>query len=456
MLSVLKTAKNFSKETLIKTLEIAWPAVLESFFIAFAGLVDTLMVSSLSPYAVAAVGLTTQPKFIGLALFIAIGVATSAVVARRFGEGKKEEANKTLITSIAFTFFCAILVGVFFVFGADFIIKICGSTANTHSDAVDYLRIVMGGMIFNCIQISINSAQRGAGNTKITMTTNVTSNVINIIFNYILINGKLGFPALGIKGAAIATVLGTVVSSVMSLISLIKKDRFLSLIYIIKEKLHPTFNAFKILARFGYSVFIEQVLLRIGFAATAIMAANLGDFSMSAHQVAMNMMGITFSFGDGLQAAAVALIGKSLGERELEKAKEYGRACQFIGRIISIILAVVVLFTAKYIMQAFFPKNPEIVDIGVELMWLQIIIILFQIVQVIYMGCLRGAGDTLYTAIITTTSVTVIRTVVSYLFGFTFGFGILGVWVGVLADQITRFICSGLRFKRGKWVKIKI
>ncbi len=452
----LKKRKNFSNDTLKKALKIAWPAVVESFFIAFTGLIDTLMVSSLSSYAVAAVGLTMQPKFIGLALFIAIGVATSAVVARRFGEGKKDLANKTLLTALYFTIISAIIVSLIFVFGADFIIKICGSTVNTHNDAVTYLKIIMGGMIFNCIQVTINSAQRGAGNTKITMTTNVTSSLVNITFNYLLIGGKFGFPALGIKGAAIATVLGAVVSSIMSIASLINKDRFLSLVYIVKEKLRPTLDAFKILVRFGYSVFIEQVLLRIGFAATAIMAANLGDNSMSAHQVAMNMMGITFSFGDGLQAAAVALIGKSLGENELEKAKEYGRTCQFIGAIISVVLAIVVFFSAKSIMQAFFPKNPEIVDIGVELMWLQIIIILFQIVQVIYMGCLRGAGDTLYTAIITTTSVTVIRTVVSYLFGFTFGLGILGVWVGVLADQITRFICSGIRFKRGKWVKIKI
>ena len=81
----------------------------------------------------------------------------------------------------------------------------------------------MGGMIFNCIQMGINSAQRGAGNTKITMRTNMTSNTINIIFNYLLIGGHFGFPALGIQGASLATVLGTVVASVMSIASIMKK-----------------------------------------------------------------------------------------------------------------------------------------------------------------------------------------------------------------------------------------
>ena len=437
-------------------LKIALPAMIETFFLTFVGLVDSLMVSSISSYAVAAVGLTTQPKFIGLALFMATGVSTSAIVARRYGEKDRKSANATLITSLVFVTIMSIIVSLVFVFGADTIIRLCGSSKNTHDDAVAYLKIIMGGMIFNCIQIAINSAQRGAGNTKITMTTNVTSNLVNVVFNYLLIGGKFGFPALGIRGAAIATVLGTVVSCIMSIISLLKKDRFVSLIYIFKEKIFPTINSFKILVRFGYSIFLEQILLRIGFAATAIMAANMGDDAMAAHQVAMNMMGICFAFGDGLQTAAVALIGKSLGEKEYDKAKGYGKVCQRIGRIISIILSLLLFLLTRFIMTAFFPDKPQIVDIGVMLGYIQIIIVLFQVVGVIYMGCLRGAGDNVFTATISAVSVTIIRTVVSFTGAYVFSLGILGVWLGVLADQVTRFIAGTIRFKKGKWVNIKV
>ena len=90
------------KEMIKKTLNMAWPAMLESFFIAFAGLIDSLMVSSVGAYAVAAVGLTTQPKFLGLALFIAANVSISALVARRMGEGKREEANRIFSTFLLF------------------------------------------------------------------------------------------------------------------------------------------------------------------------------------------------------------------------------------------------------------------------------------------------------------------------------------------------------------------
>ena len=429
--------------------------MIESFFVAFAGLIDSLMVSALGSNAVAAVGLTAQPKFMGLSVFLAINVAISALVARRFGENKRREANALLSTALVLICGLSVLLGIVFVVLAPQIMNLCGSTPETHDSAVLYYRIVMGGMIFNCIQMGINSAQRGAGNTKITMRTNITSNTLNIIFNYLLINGHCGFPALGIMGAALATVLGTVVSCIMSVISIMKSDFFVSIPYIIKEKIMPSMCALKNLVKVGYSVFFEQILMRIGFMMTAIMAAHQGNAAMAAHQVGMNIMALSFSFGDGLQAAAVALIGRSLGEKKPEKAKEFGRTCQMIGGIISVALAVIYFFGARLLMGLFF-EEAEIVGIGVGIMRLIIIIVLFQIRQVIYMGCLRGAGDTLYTAIASTISVTLIRTGVSYLCGYALGWGIAGIWMGVLGDQISRYVFAAMRFKKGKWVQIKI
>ncbi len=446
---------NYEKKTVTTALAIAVPAIIESFFVAFAGLVDSLMVSSLGANAVAAVGLTTQPKFLGLSVFIAINVSVSALVARRFGEKRREDANSILFTTFIMILALAAVLSTALVIFAPQIMTLCGSLPETHDSAVTYYRIIMGGMVFNCIQMGINSAQRGAGNTKITMRTNITSNTINIIFNYLLINGHFGFPALGIAGAAYATVLGTVVAAVMSIISISKPGSFLNILFIIKKKIRPTLSALKSLVRVGYSVFFEQMLMRVGFMATAIMAAGQGTAAMAAHQVGMNIMSLSFSFGDGLQSAAVALIGRSLGENKPDKAKEYGSACQMIGGLISIVLAVIYFFGAGLLMRMFF-KEPEIVDIGISIMHIIIVVVLFQIRQVIYMGCLRGAGDTLYTALASTVSVTIIRTAVSYLFGYTFGLGIAGIWMGVVGDQVARYIFATIRFKAGKWVKIQI
>lgn len=445
----------YNKNTVKAAITMAFPAIVESFFVAFAGLVDSYMVSELGSTAVAAVGLTTQPKFVGLAIFFALNVSISALVARRFGEGKKDSANSILLTSLIMILTLALILSTTLVLFAPQIMVWCGSTADTHDMAVAYYRIIMGGMIFNCIQMGINSAQRGAGNTKITMRTNMTSNIVNIILNYLLITGRFGFPALGIHGAALATVLGTVVSCVMSIVSIMNPDGFVSIPYILKNRIMPSLRAFVDIIKVGYSVFFEQLLMRIGFVATALMAASQGTYAMAAHQVVMNLMGLSFSFGDGLQTAAVALIGRSLGEGKPERAKEYGRVCQMLGGLISIGLALVYFFGAKPLMNAFFDEA-EIVNIGVNIMYLVIVIVLFQIRQVIYMGCLRGAGDTLYTAITVMISATIIRTVVSYVCCYPVGWGIIGIWMGVLGDQIGRYVCAMIRFKAGKWVQIKI
>lgn len=446
---------HYGKEQIRTTLNMAWPSILESFFVTFAGLVDSLMVSSLGSYAVAAVGLTTQPKFMGLSLFFAANVSISALVARRRGEGKQEDANRILTTMLVFIVLAAMVIGALFVVFANQIISLCGSNADTHDSAVAYLRIVMGGMIFNCIQMGINAAQRGVGNTKITMSTNVTSNTVNIIFNYFLIGGHCGFPALGIQGAALATVLGTVVSCVMSILSICKKDGFISIPYVIANRIGPSLTSFVHIVKIGYSVFFEQILTRIGFMMTAVMAANQGTAAMAAHQVGMNIMGLSFSFGDGLQAAAVALIGRSLGEGDEKLAKEYGGICRICSAIISVGLSLIYFFGARSLMQLFFEEE-EIVTIGVHIMYVIIFVVLFQVTQVVYMGCLRGAGDTLYTAVASIISVTLIRTIVSYFFGYTLGIGIIGIWFGVVGDQLSRFLFGAIRFKQGKWTKIKI
>ncbi|MGN0987960.1 MAG: MATE family efflux transporter, partial [Otoolea sp.] len=240
------------KEIFKKTLNMAWPAILESFFTAFAGLVDSLMVSSLGAYAVAAVGLTTQPKFVGLALFIAANVSISALTARRKGEGKKEDANRIFITFLLFILAAAAVISILIVWLADPIIRLCGSEAETHDSAVAYFSIIMGGMVFNVLQMGINGAQRGAGNTRITMRTNLVSNLVNIGANYLLINGHLGFPALGIRGAAIATVLGTVIACIMSLCSVWNMDNFISIPYIFSKRILPAWDAMKSIIYVGY------------------------------------------------------------------------------------------------------------------------------------------------------------------------------------------------------------
>jgi len=445
-------------EYIKKALRIAWPAVLESFFVALVGMVDSLMVSSLGEEAVAAVGLTTQPKFLFLALFIAMNIAVSAVVARRKGEQDKERANKTLLFALCYTIIVGVVVSIVAVCGADLFIHLSGSEPETHNMSVAYFRIIMGGIMFNIVSLVINAALRGAGNTKVAMRTNITSNAVNLVGNYLLINGNFGFPKLGIEGAAIATVIGTMVACTMSICSVFKKEQFVSLAYCIRERLRPDFSEVKPILKVGGSAFVEQVLLRIGFMSVAVMAAKQGTDSFAAHQVAMNCMALSFSFGDGMQVAAVSLIGQSLGQKNPELAKKYGKICRRIGMCIAVVLAVLYFCFGRIYFRMYFPEAEQqhIVDMGVKMMYVIAVVVTLQIAQVIYMGCLRGAGDVLFTTITSMISVTCLRPVSSYIFCYVLEFGILGIWFGLIADQICRYVMTSLRFQSGKWVNVRI
>ena len=451
-----KLRNSDSKELILEAIRMAWPAVLESFFVALAGMIDTMMVSTLGTYAVAAVGLTTQPKFIALALFLSSNIAVNALAARRFGQKNRENANKILYTAIVFVIISAVIISTVTFIGADQIIKWCGSNADTHEAGVTYFRVIQAGMIFNVLSLVINAAQRGCGNTQIAMTTNVTSSIVNIVFNYLLIGGNFGFPRVGMFGASLATVLGTVVACIMSIISISKNDCFLSIPYIIKHKIKPGFDAFRSIISLSFNLLLENIAMRIGFLTTSIIAAKLGTDAFAAHQVGMNLLSLAFSLGDGMQVAAVALIGRSLGEKDTEKAKHYGNICQKIGFIISIVLAVIMFFFGREIFSLFFSKA-DILDMGVLISRFIMIIVLFQVSQIIFAGCLRGAGDIKYCLWASLISVTIIRTLVTWsLAGGILNLGLSGIWLGVLSDQLSRFIFLSIRFKEGKWTEIAI
>ncbi len=440
-------------ELLRRTLKVAWPSMIESFLIALVSLVDTIMVSSLGDYAIAAVGLCGQPRMLALAMFFAMTTAVSALVARRKGEGDRDSAIRILKLALCVSLVLVVLISLACVFFAGEILDLMGAQADTREFAVQYFRIVMGGMLFNVVSMVLNAAQRGAGNTKIAMRTNITSNLVNVCFNYLLIGGNFGFPALGVQGAAIATVLGTVVACAMSIVSVTHPEGF---VWLFKRtgKIYDA-RSVKSLVNIGASTFLEQIILRLGFVVYAALVGHLGTTAYTTHQIAMNILTISFAFGDGLAVAAVALVGYSLGEKRPDLAQIYGSFCQRCGVICSLALSVVYIFFGKYIFGVF-SDTPQVIYDGTVIMQLMTVIVLIQISQVIYSGCLRGSGDAKYTAFVSFINIGILRPGLAYIMIYIFDFGLVGAWIGLVFDQTVRLIMTSVRFKRGKWMKISI
>lgn len=434
---------------------LAYPAILESFFVSLAGLIDAVMVGALGPDAVAAVGLTTQPKFIVVSFFICINIPMSAMVARRFGEDNRHLANKTFITAAATISILAIVLGTLSVIFSDTIMRIAGTDATTHQMAVEYHKILLAGVIFHGLQMDLNFGQRSVGNTKITMRTNLISSAINVVFNYLLIEGHFGFPAWGIKGAAFATVFGSFCATVLAVFSMLNKERYINFFYIIKERITPSIRILKEIFSLGYSVLFEQLLMRTGFIVTIRMAASLGSDIMAIHNIGTNILTLSFAFGDGFNAAATTLTGYFLGRKDKPNAKLYVGKCFKLGVITAMGLSVIFILSSNWL-YGFLFDDIEMIKLGFVIMVLIDIIIFFQISQIIVAGCLRSAGDTRYVAKIAIISSTLIRLSFCYFFYKTLELGLPGIWIGMIVDEMFKFIFFGLRYLKGRWIDIEI
>ena len=441
-----------STNNLKETFRIAWPSVTESVLIVLAGMVDTYMVSTLGKASVAGVGVTNQPKYFAYTMFYALNTAIASMVARRLGQQRRKDANGMFLTALVFVTVVSIVMGLLCVIFARPILLLFGANPQTLPMAVPYWNIVMGFSVFNLVSMYINAAQRGCGNTRIAMTTNLTSNVVNVIMNYLLINGHCGFPALGINGAAIATVLGTVVAFFMSVRSLFKKDSFVQAQYIRAESIRPSRESVKELVPMSGTLLSENLMTRLGFAITGALTARIGTDPYSAHIVGMTFMNLGFAFGDGLQSAMVALVGKSVGENNPAKAKSYVRSGQKFGLVISVIVAALMLVLDKQIFGLYFPNDPIMLEYGQLISRFIAVIMPIQVAKIVFNGMLRGAGDVRFTLIGSTIGVTIVQSILMYFLIIRMHTGLTGVWVSILISQAVQLALFSWRYFSGRWM----
>lgn len=419
--------------------QIGVPAIIESLFTTFASIIDTKMVSALGVTAISAVSVTNQPKLFIFSLYFAVNVTISAMVARCLGQNNRKRANEYLVSAIILSVISCLIISVVCVVAARPIMLFCSGQKDTMDLSVAYFRIVMGGMIFNILFMLINSALRGCGYTKITMQTNIVSSVVNICFNYLLINGRLGFPRLEIRGAALATVLGTVVALVVSTFKLFHEEFFVNARYILKERIRISKDACMELFFMWKNICLENLMTRVGYLISSMITARIGSFDMSIYSIGMTLMNITFAFGDGLQSAAVALIGRSVGERRSDKVQDFTIAIQKCGFECSIVIGILyAIFGRLY--YSFFSADPVFINKGMIICFIIAVIGPILVAQIIFNGVLKSMNctkQTLYAAVI---SVTLVNPVGAFICAFLMDMGIWGVWMGILISQLTRFL----------------
>lgn len=433
--------------------QIAWPATVESVFVGVAGLIDTAMVSSLGTTAVAAVGLANQPKFICLSFITSLNVGVTAMISRRIGENREEAVNRCFKQSL---FLCLLITlcvcGGSFLFARPFI-RAAGAKDDTVDLSSMYFRIVLIGQCFQHLCLTVNTAWRCSGNSRISMYTNLVSSVFNIIFNYLLIGGRFGFPALGVAGAAIATSLGNIIACLLAFLTLFSKNcRFR--IFEFGGWL-PSADVAKGLWQVSSSSLLEQICLRTGFFIYVLIVANLGTATFATHQICMNITNVTVACFDGFSIAAAALTGRYLGAESVDGAKKSVKACVRMATAEALVLwALFLVFRVQFM--GIFSDDPAVIDQGAGILMIVGATMLADVMNSVYAGALRGAGDTRFIAAISLASTTLIRPAVSWILCYPVGLGLVGPWIALFIDLWMRGILSAVHFFRGKWTKIML
>lgn len=450
-----------SKELYQDIIRIAWPSFVELLLTQLASMVDLMMVGSMGgaanpqigTQALAAVGLTTQPKFLLMAAFVSMNTGVTALVARYRGRNDKEQANLVVRQGLLFTFCATVILSILGTVFARQMVIFMGSTEDTVTLwATQYLQIQMIGFLTMALTSTITAALRAVGDSKTCMIYNLLANIVNVFFNWLLIYGNLGFPEMGVAGASLATVIGQFVAFIMALAVLMRGNGFLKLEFRLGFKLNRIVmgNVLNI----GIPAMIEQLLMRAGMIIFAKLVAGLGTTAFATHQVCMNIQALSFMTGQAFAVSATTLMGQSLGKRRTDMAQAYCSRTRAVGFSFSMVLATVFVLFGRAIVGAY-NSDPDIIQMGGTIMLIVALLQPFQSSQFIIAGGLRGAGDTRTTAVITTITVLFVRPLAAILF-LKLGFGLYGAWFGMAADQVLRSTLVLVRYKSGKWKMIKI
>ncbi|HKM16671.1 MAG: MATE family efflux transporter [Bacillota bacterium] len=433
---------------------IAWPAFVEFTLTQLTSMADMMMVGQLGPWAIAAVGLTVQPKFLMATMFMAMNVGATALIARAKGAGDPERANRVLRQALLLTtIFGTIAAVVGFVYSETLIRFMGAADEQTLAGGTIYLKIQMAGFVFLAMTSTFTAALRGVGSSRITMTYNLISNVANVVFNYILIYGKFGFPRWGVAGASLATVIGQTVAFVMALIVVLRGRHYIHLQP--RAGFKPEFKTMKSIVSIGFPAMIEQLLMRAGAIMFVKTVASLGTVPYATHQIGMNIQALSFMNGQAFAVSATSLVGQSLGKKRPDMAQAYARRTRMLGMMVSVLLGITFFFFGRQIV-SWYTKEEEVITMGARILKLVALTQPFQSSQFILAGALRGAGDTRAIAIIIFITVLLIRPGLAMININVFQWGLMGAWIALVTDQVLRSALILLRYNSGKWKSIKV
>lgn len=427
-----------------KNLNLAVPVIFAQIGQVTVNLTDNMMVGHVGTTELAAASFAINVFHIGMLFGLGITMGLTPLVGQSFNLKKPDMIagwlkNGLLVHSIAAVALAIIMSSVVL-----FMDKM-GQRPEVVRAAIPYYLIMVTSLIPMLMFFSLKQFFEGIGNTKIAMVITIIANLVNIGLNYVLIFGKLGFPALGLNGSGVATLIARLIMPFLFILIVLKMPSFR--IYLTNlRKTKFELAKMKRMISIGLSIGMQMVIEILAFSLGAIMLGWISKEGLAGHQVAIGMASMTYMISFGMAAVTTIRVSHAYGEHDRSDLKRTIFASLHL--VIAFMSLMGILFVVlRNHLPLLFTSDPKVVSIAASLLVVGAFFQIFDGMQVVLLGALRGMADVRIPMYIAFFSYIMVSLPLSYLFAFTLKFGYPGVWVGFIFGLSTAAILFGLRLK---------
>lgn len=437
--------------------KLAWPTVLEQALQTVVQYADTAQVGAIGANASAAVGLTGTMMWLVNAPMFAVAMGVLSCIARSLGAQDMRRAQSAAMQSVLLAGILGVALGAITLLISPFLPVWLGGAPEIRHDASVYFALVSAPMLFRASSIVFGSVLRAAGNTKTPMIINTLMNLINITLNFLLILpsrvirlGTLALPVwgagLGVTGAAAATAAAYVAGGLLMALALWRDPLF----NLRGLKIRYDRQVMAQCVRIGAPIAAQRVATSLGQVFFTSLIARLGTVAIAAHAIAITAEQAFYIPGFGMQAAAATLAGYCAGAGDEKKLRQYTATISAIAVILMGLLSVLLFLFPGPVMGLFTP-DAQVVRLGAQVLRIVAISEPFYAFLIILEGIFNGIGDTRAPFIIALFSMWVMRIAFTWLCVCVLHLGLAAVWLCMVADNMTRFVCLLARYLRGGW-----
>ncbi|MEQ6353190.1 MATE family efflux transporter [Lysinibacillus sp. M3] len=432
------------KQKIMIVLALAIPAMIENILQTVVGFVDTLFVAKLGVIEVTAVGIANAVLAVYIALFMALSVGTSSLIARRIGAEDIEGAKTIARNATWISLLIGLILGVVTFFFNEPLLQIMGASDEVIGVAVPYFKIVGIPAFLISFMFTFGSILRATGDTKTPMTVSIWINVLHIVLDYLLIFGIGKFAGLGVEGAAWATVIVRLIGAIRLFQHIQRSEVAFNLL----KAVIPDSNKWtRELLKVSLPTAAERLIMRMGQVLYFGLIVRIGTETYAAHTMAGNIEAFAYMPGYGLAVAATTLVGQCYGAEKFKEARSYGYITSIIGIIFMAIIGAIIFVLAPWL-ASWFTTDPTILDMVVTALRISAVSQPALAIGLVLAGALQGLGDTKSPMYSTAIGMWIIRIIGVYILGIHLNLGIAGVWYAIIIDYFARAFFLAWKFNR--------